>query len=187
MWLWLWNKSDRGLIRGNATYYKCLRHLTKPKITFSTCTHESRSTSLQVKEQLTPTRPATKPHENCNSGGMSGRCSRKADLSRQARPRLVHGASTVRRQGPRAKAKLTVAFTTLVFSGASRRRTTAMRSSLCFSSSDSLLIHASWFLSLSSLFAWATFLPVKQNQTTAMDIFTEQIEIESHCHFAHII
>lgn len=57
------------------------RHVTKPKITFSTRTLESTSTSLQVKEQLTLSCPATKAHEHCNSGGMSGRCSTRAHVS----------------------------------------------------------------------------------------------------------
>lgn len=56
------------------------RHVTKPKITFSTRTLESTSTSLQVKEQ-TLSCPATKAHEHCNSGGMSGRCSTRAHVS----------------------------------------------------------------------------------------------------------
>lgn len=86
-------------------------------------------------------------------------------MAREARPRLTHQAAGLCPQWPRAKAKPTVTFATLAFSGASRRRTAAMRSSLCSSSSDSLLIHASWFLFLSSLFAWAKFLPVKQNQS----------------------
>lgn len=157
------------------------RHATEPKITFSMCTHGwNYKMCLQVKEQLTPSCTATKAQRT--EGQVVMRMVTAAGCLGDA-PHLDcyrHGPGLHVKQPlcvPQwldAKANLTVTVATLALSGASRRCEAAAPSILCCSSPGSLLIHASWLLSLSSLFTWAEFLPVKQSQTTAVDICIEQ-------------